>query len=336
MIEIDTKYNWPKIGNEKAIAFLSSVLDNSSPASTYIFNGRGNLGKSTIALAFARNLQNLEKVKVEEEENETLNPDLHILERGPEEKSISIEAVREFIKTLSLGSFLNSYKIGIIKEASYLSEEAKSALLKTLEEPRSKVIMILLVDDISDLPATIISRAQVLYFEPVSSEIVYDYLIDNYGANRSQAKDLANLCLGRPLEAIAYLENPEKYKNYLGKAELWLDFCLAKNVNNRLEILDNLFKDKTWSKEARDSAESLIFLGEGLARDLMLLVLDQANLMQHLALSDKLITLKTNFNNSDEAIIQALNWLKLLAQAREYLEGSVNPRLVLEQVAINY
>ncbi len=334
MIEIDSKYNWPKIGNEKAVAFLTSVLDNSSPASTYIFNGRGNLGKSTIALAFARNLQNLSKIKVEE--SETLNSDLHILERGPEEKSISIEAVREFIKILSLGSFSNSYKIGIIKEASYLSEEAKSALLKTLEEPRSKVIIILLVDDISDLPATIISRAQVLYFEPVSSEIVYDYLIDNYGTNRSQAKDLANLCLGRPLEAIAYLENPEKYKNYLEKAELWLDFCLARDVNKRLEILDNLFKDKTWSKEARDSAESLIFLGEGLARDLMLLALDQPNLMQHIVLSDKLITLKTNFNNSDEAIVKALNWLKLLAQAREYLQGNVNPRLVLEQVAINY
>ena len=334
MAEIENKYNWPKIGNEKAIAFLTSVLDNSSPASTYIFNGRGNLGKSTIALAFARNLQNLPKLKVEE--SEALNSDLHILERGPEEKSISIEAVREFIKTLSLGSFSNSYKIGIIKEASYLSEEAKSALLKTLEEPRSKVIIILLVDDISDLPATIISRAQVLYFEPVSSEVVYDYLIDNYGTNRSQARDLANLCLGRPLEAIAYLENPEKYKNYLEKAELWLDFCLAKDVNRRLEILDNLFKDKTWSKEARESAESLIFLGEGLARDLMLLALNQPNLMQHIVLSDKLITLKTNFNNSDEAIVRALNWLKLLAQAREYLQGSVNPRLVLEQVAINY
>lgn len=334
MTEIDTKYNWPKIGNEKAIAFLTSVLDNSSSASTYIFNGRGNLGKSTIALAFARNLQNLSKIKVEE--SESLNSDLHILERGPEEKSISIEAVREFIKILSLGSFSNSYKIGIIKEASYLSEEAKSALLKTLEEPRSKVIIILLVDDISDLPATIISRAQVLYFEPVSSEIVYDYLINNYGTNRSQAKDLANLCLGRPLEAIAYLENPEKYKNYLEKAELWLDFCLARDVNKRLEILDNLFKDKTWSKEARDSAESLIFLGEGLARDLMLLALDQPNLMQHIVLSDKLITLKTNFNNSDEVIVKALNWLKLLAQAREYLQGNVNPRLILEQVAINY
>ncbi|MBN2854208.1 hypothetical protein JXK06_01595 [Patescibacteria group bacterium] len=334
MTETNKKYNWPKIGNEKAIAFLTGVLDNSKPASTYIFSGRGNLGKSTIALAFARNLQDLMKTK--EAEREGLNSDLHILERGPEEKSISIESVREFIKTLSLGSFLNSYKIGIIKEASYLSEEAKSALLKTLEEPRPKVIIILLVDDVSDLPATIISRSQVLYFEPVSSEVVYDYLIENYGTSRSQAKDLANLCLGRPLEAIAYLENPEKYKNYLEKAELWLDFCLAKDANKRLEILDNLFKDKTWSKEARDLAEALIFLGEGLARDLMLLALGQPNLMQHLALSDKLITLKTNFNDSDEVIIKALNWLKLLAQAREYLGANVNPRLVLEQVAINY
>lgn len=324
---IDIKYEWPKIGNEKAIAFLSNVLDNKKPASTYIFCGPGNLGKSTIALAFARNLQgNLEG----------MNSDLHILERAAEEKTIPIEAVRDFIKMLSLGSFLNSYKIGIIKEASYLSEEAKSALLKTLEEPRGKTIIILLVEDIGDLPATIISRSQVIYFQAVSSDIVYDYLIDNYNTSRSQAKDLANLCLGKPLEAISYLENPDKYKDYLSKTELWLELCLNKSSAQRLEILNELFKDKTWSKEARELAELIISLAESLARDLLLLSLAQSNLIQHLVLADKLNSLKDSFNSDNEAAIKALSWLKVLAQGREYLQNSVNPRLVLEQIVINY
>ncbi|MDD2584537.1 MAG: hypothetical protein PHE99_06325 [Bacteroidales bacterium] len=323
----DNKYQWPKIGNDKAIAFLTSVLDNKKPASSYIFCGPGNLGKSTIALSFARNLQG---------NIEGMNSDLHILERGTEEKTISIESLRDFIKMLSLGSFLNSYKIGIIKEASYLSDEAKSALLKTLEEPRGKTIIILLVEDIADLPATIISRSQVLYFQAVSSDIVYDYLIDNYGTSRSQAKDLANLCLGKPLEAISYLENPDRYREYVARADLCLDIYINRSSAKRLEILDELFKDKTWSKEARESAELLISILEGLARDLLLLSLAQSNLMQHLVLADKLTSLKESFNSDNEAAKKALSCLKVLAKGREYLQNSVNPRLVLEQIVINF
>ena len=322
-----TEHKWPKIGNEKAVAFLDKVLESANVASSYIFSGYGNLGKATIAISFARKLQGQAGVN---------NSDLHILERAEEEKSISIEAVRDFIRTMSLGSFLGGYKIGIIKEASYLSEEAKSALLKTLEEPKEKVVIILLVDDINDVPKTIVSRCQVLYFQPVSSELIYDYLIDNYNTSRSLAKDLANLSLGKPIDAINYLEKPEEYKNYLEKAETWLDFCAIDNASERMAVLDKLFSDKTWSREAREESLRIITMAEGLARDLLLLSFNQSNLMQHIALADKLVALRDNLNKSGDSARVALHWLKVLSQAKEYLKSSINPRLVLEQVAINY
>jgi DNA polymerase-3 subunit delta' len=196
-------WSWPGIGNDKVTEFLECAYSSGQVAQAYIFVGLDDLGKSTVALAFARNLQG---------QPEGFNSDLHILEPEAGKKSISIEATREFIKTLNLSSFLNSYKIGIIKEAELLSEEAKSALLKTLEEPKDKVVIILLVSDESRLPATILSRSQLVYFYPVPAALIYDYLIDNYGANRSLAKDLANLALGRPLLALKLLEHPEEYK----------------------------------------------------------------------------------------------------------------------------
>lgn len=320
-------YDWPKIGNERAISFLSRVLDSGKPASTYIFTGPENLGKATTALAFARNLQG---------EVEGVNSDLHILKRAPEEKSISIESVREFIKMLSLGSFLGSYKIGLIKEASYLSEESKSALLKTLEEPKDGVVIILLVEDLEHLPATIISRSQVVYFHPVSSDLIYDYLIDNYKTSRSLAKDLANISLGRPIKALDYLEDSKKYKDYLERAETCLNMLLAESGADRLSFLDSLFKDKTWSKEARASAKDLLTLIEALVRDIMLLSLGQPNLMQHLALSDTIITVRDAFGDNNTAVLKSLKCLKTLAQAKSYLNSSVNPRLVLEQVILTY
>ena len=130
---------WPKIGNEKNVEFLNRVVLSKKPAQTYIFLGPDDLGKSTIALAFARNLM-AEAL----EGKDGLNSDLHILEAEAEKKSISIEQTRELIKALSLSSFLDSYKIGIIKEADSLTTEAQNALLKTLEEPREKVILILM------------------------------------------------------------------------------------------------------------------------------------------------------------------------------------------------
>ena len=318
------KYSWPEIGNPRVIEFLDSSLIHQKIAQTYIFVGPNDLGKSTVALAFARNLQG---------QPTGFNSDLHILEPAEDAKGISIEATRQFIKTLSLSSFANSYKIGIIKEADKLSSEAKSALLKTLEEPKDQVIIILLVADQNNLPATILSRGQILYFYPVSAVVIYNYLIENYGASRSLAKDLANLALGRPLIALRLLEHPEQYQKYLAAAEIWLSLP-ALELNARLAALDQIFKDKTWSKQAVDSAAEIIAMAEGLARDLLLLSLGQPERLQHSALAPALEKTLTFLGGADSppAIFQQL---KLLAQGREYLAANVNPRLILEQIVSN-
>jgi DNA polymerase III delta prime subunit len=81
---------WPKIGNDKAITFLEAAISSGKVASTYIFSGPEDLGKSTVAFAFAKNLQG---------DNEGgFNSDLHVLQREEGKKSISIEAVRSFFR----------------------------------------------------------------------------------------------------------------------------------------------------------------------------------------------------------------------------------------------
>jgi DNA polymerase-3 subunit delta' len=237
---------------------------------------------------------------------------------------------------MNMSSFSGSYKVGIIKEADYLSEEAKSALLKTLEEPEDMVVIVLLVNDLNSLPSTIASRSQILHFQPVSSEIVYDYLLENYNANRSLAKDLANLCLGRPLLAIRFLENSDKYDSYLKKASLWLDVIAESSTASRLEILNEIFKDRTWSREAVELASSILDLAEGLARDLLLISLGHKDMVQHLALLGRLEVLVRDLGEKNDVPLLILSHLKLISQARAYLAANINPRLTLEQIAINY
>jgi DNA polymerase-3 subunit delta' len=321
------KMNWPAIGNDTAIEFLSRSLINEKIAQTYVFTGPDDLGKSTIALAYAKNLQG---------EAAGFNSDLHILEPLPEKKSISIEQVREFIKTLNLSSFSDSYKIGIIKQADLLSEEAKSALLKTLEEPTEKTTIILLVSDENSLPKTILSRAQVLYFYPVKAGIIYDYLIKECGANRSLAKDLASLVLGRPLKALHFLENADHYSAYLAKAETIINF-FKEDLNSRLGNLDKIYNDKSYSKQAVVSAQEVLEISEGIMRDLLLLNLGESDLLQHVMLKDKLMEAKAaiELTYGDNSGAYILSKMSLISDARKYLNSNVNPRLVLEQFLIN-
>lgn len=331
-----TNLSWPKIGNEKAIEFLDRAVLNNRIAQTYVFIGPDDLGKSTVALAFAHNL--MSRVLGE---HEGFNSDLHILKPEDGKKAISIEQVRQFIKDLSLGSFLNAYKIGIIKEADSLTAEAQSAILKTLEEPKGETVVILLAQSEENLLPTILSRSQKLYFNPVKAEIIYDYLLLEHRAQRSLAKDLANLALGRPLKAARFLENPESYANYLEKAGTFLKL-FGVGVNERLAALDQLFTDKSYGALALAGAEEILTMIEGLLRDLFLLHFNQPEKIQHSALAaelasaleviDKVHDVKTDTDNFSSFILLKF---KLTAMAREYLQANVNPRLVLEQLVIN-
>jgi len=324
---VKTVYNWPEIGNDRAIKFLDESLKSGRVAQTYVFIGSDDLGKSTVALALAQNLQG---------EKEGFNSDLYILQPESDKKNISIEATRDFIKMLSLSSFLNSYKVGIIKEADALSLEAKNALLKTLEEPASSVVIILLVREASNLPDTILSRAQILHFYPVASNVIYEYLVSQHGAERSLAQNLAQIVLGRPLLAVKLLEDPIAYKLYLEKAEQWLGFYTV-DLNERLPGLNNIFSDKSWGRQSVLAASEIISLAESLARDLLLLSLGQDDRVQYRPLINSLRQTLITLNTRGEAEVFSLliNQLKLINQAREYLATNVNPRLVLEQLLIN-
>ncbi len=68
--------------------------------------------------------------------------------------------VRELAQELALTSHQGGYKVGVISPADVLNRFAANALLKTLEEPSPRTVLILVVTQPSRLPATILSRCQ--------------------------------------------------------------------------------------------------------------------------------------------------------------------------------
>jgi DNA polymerase-3 subunit delta' len=88
------------------------------------------------------------------------HPDLVVLQPIEESKQIRIEQIRELSDELALTSHQGSYKVAVITPADTLNRFAANALLKTLEEPPARTLIMLVVTQPSRLPATILSRCQ--------------------------------------------------------------------------------------------------------------------------------------------------------------------------------
>jgi DNA polymerase III subunit delta' len=88
------------------------------------------------------------------------HPDLVVLQPIEESRQIRIEQIRELSAELALTAHQGSYKVAVITPADTLNRFAANALLKTLEEPPARTLLMLVVTQPSRLPATILSRCQ--------------------------------------------------------------------------------------------------------------------------------------------------------------------------------
>ncbi|MFC1678228.1 ATP-binding protein [Patescibacteria group bacterium] len=355
MKKAEFEYNWPLIGNTHITEFLEKIIANQRANGAYIFNGPDNLGKTTLTKHFAQILfcdnykkeldklpcntcpsckQFLAEIKnpeknIEQDENNPAHGDFHIIKKDKDKKKITVEQVRELVKILSLTSFLNSYKIGVIKHAESLSQEAANALLKTLEEPRDKVIIILVTHNLELLPATIKSRSQILNFRPVTSDIIYDYLINNCGVTRSMANNFSRLCLGRPALAVKFHENKDFFNQYLERINIFLNF-FEQDLNERIIAVNKLLNAKDNREEAGQAATRIIEIWLGIIRDWMLLEFGRNDLIQHQITEKEVKNIKSKLS-----LKQIINLFQVLKEADENINHNINPKLALTNIAIS-
>ena len=90
------------------------------------------------------------------------HPDLLMVVPEESGRQLRIEQVRELGAELALTSHAGGYKVAILSPADALNRFAANALLKTLEEPQPRTLLVLVVTQPSRLPATILSRCQRL------------------------------------------------------------------------------------------------------------------------------------------------------------------------------
>jgi DNA polymerase-3 subunit delta' len=195
-----------------AHAVLGAALKD-SPAHAYLFHGPAGSGKRDVARAFAGELlakqaKDPTNVKVRAEHGS--HPDLTWVTPSGAHEMLRRDVQQAVVGAASHTPFEAPHRIFVLERVDVMNDEAANALLKTLEEPPSYVVLILLTDRPTQVLPTIASRCQAVRFDPPTTEELAERL-ERHGTPPDTAQAAARLSLGDGEKALR-LASPDGLK----------------------------------------------------------------------------------------------------------------------------
>jgi DNA polymerase III subunit delta' len=187
-------------------------------AHAVLFSGIAGTGKSQFAEYFARALLCKEGERAREEQHGKdchhcrlvagrTHPNMLWIEPEKEGQAIKVDQIREVSDFINQSSFNDGIRIVLINPADAMNMNAANALLKTLEEPSSGCIMILISHQHARLPATILSRCQRIIFPSPKKEQALTWLQLQLTDSAIDPELILNLAYGAPLAALRLVQD---------------------------------------------------------------------------------------------------------------------------------
>ena len=188
--------SWDEIVNhDAALERFRRSLDRNRLASTYLFVGPAGIGKRLFALKLAQSLlcEQDPKIKLAPcgscqgclQVRAQTHPDLILVGKPKDKAFIPVDTFigdkehrhkKGLCHDIGLKPFRGGRRIAIIDDADFLNQEGANCLLKTLEEPPPNSLLILIGTSEQRQLSTIVSRSQVVRFEPLKNSQVLSIL----------------------------------------------------------------------------------------------------------------------------------------------------------------
>jgi DNA polymerase-3 subunit delta' len=308
------------LGHQRQIEILHRALNAQRLAHAYLFAGPEGIGKRLVAMALVRAIYcaqgegcgNCAACRKVDHRN---HPDIHFLE--PDGTSIKIDQVRGLQRELNFKPLEAPCKVGLIDHAEQMTTGAANALLKTLEEPPGRALLILLTSQPQRLLETIRSRCQPLNFTRHPQERIQAALEQKLGLAETEAHILAALSDGSFKKAFG-----KDRDLYLQRRRDLLKTLTGLSAGSILPVLD--FAESLASEKT--DLPDILEIFQAFYRDVLLsLHLRDENSLVNLDLIEKVQRVARR-----EKVPAVLVKLEALADARKHLERNVNRQLAME------
>lgn len=210
------------VGQLPAIKQLKTLIRNGTLPHALLFTGDDGVGKRMTAMAFAMacNCRTLKSALAPHLQLNAVDacgecapcrkisggqhPD--ILQIVPISSVIKIDQIRTLLADLALKPNEAEYRVVIIANAEAMNPESGNALLKVLEEPPNRTLIILTARQTSDLLPTIVSRCRHIHFSPLDAMDIEDLLTRAEGVDLQSARTVASLCGGSYTRACQWID----------------------------------------------------------------------------------------------------------------------------------
>ncbi|WP_299287076.1 DNA polymerase III subunit delta' [Thermoflexus sp.] len=206
------------VGHRSVIRLLERQRAEGRIAHAYLFTGPPHVGRRTLAWAWGMALLCAESdppcgsCRACRRMEAGHHPDA--LYVAPEGNSLKIDQIREVQRQLALTPVEGPYRVVLFDEAEKMTTEAANALLKTLEEPPSYAVLMLIAPSPESLLPTVVSRCQILSLDPVPIPEVRQALQARWGVPAERADRLARRSGGRLGWAVQAAHDPEVEARY--------------------------------------------------------------------------------------------------------------------------
>lgn len=329
LMETDTTSQpWPVIGHDWAVDLLRPAVSTGHPPHALLITGSPNVGKGTLARSLAQGLLCTASrrpcgvcraCRLVANGN---HPDLRWIE--PQGNSLKIAQVRELTRQLVLAPLEGAWQIAVLDRFELATAGAANALLKTLEEPPTGVVLVLLAQEAEMLLPTIVSRCQIIPLRPLPRTTVERALIGQWGVVAEKARLLSHICGGRlgwAVSAAASSELMERRTQRLND----LVRLLHSNRVARFAYIEPL---------AREPSESILENLELWAvwwRDVLLLTSNSSVPLTNIDRQPELAQIAGHCNTT-----VAQSALSALQTALHQLSRNANTRLALEILLLDF
>ena len=177
--------------------------------------------------------------------------DLHdwLIDLGGENKQayINTRDCSLIVNQNSIKSYEGGYKIFILWMAERLYRDAAPKLLKTLEEPESNTLFVLITENSDKILSTILSRTQLVKIPNLSTSTIQQQLIKDFKLNEQEAQDIALVADGNYNQALRLLNSESDHHQLLEQVNKVLGSIVALSRNNLSQVaymdIQDCFKD---------------------------------------------------------------------------------------------
>ncbi len=229
------KNSWDKFVNAKLQKHLPHALLISGMDGTGKFNFAKKIATSLLCTSPVNNTS-CNKCQSCKTFQSGSNPDYMRIELLEEKQQISVDQIRQLSEFINYTRSFNAYRVILLNPVERMNMNAANSLLKSLEEPASNTIIILVTSNLSKILPTIKSRCQLLTLPTPNKNQSVQWVRQKLP--KKNAEELLDMANGQPLNAIK-ITNEDIHDREAFAIDL-LDVCTRQKTITEVA--------KTWEK----------------------------------------------------------------------------------------